>query len=173
MTVFSKGDTVIYGIHGICKITDIQIKKFMGEKAEYFVLSPVYDERATVFVPCGNENLTSKMKRIMSPSEIYDIIKAMPNEKQIWIENDQERKKAYSDILKNGDRKALVGLIKTLYVHKEKQMAKGKKLHIADENFLRDAEKILYEEFAHVLQIKREQVLPFIFEQIEITEKIK
>jgi len=173
MALFSKGDTVIYGIHGICKITDVQIKEFMGEKAEYFVLNPVYDERATVFVPCQNESLTSKMKRIMSPAEIHDMIRAMPDEKQMWIENEQERKKSYSDILKNGDRKALIGLIKTLYLHKEKQGASGKKLHISDENFLRDAEKILYEEFAHVLQIKRDQVLPFICEQIEISEKTK
>ena len=171
MAIFSIGDTVIYGIHGICKITDIQKRDFMGEIADYFILSPIYDERSTVFVPCENENLTSKMKRIMSAEEIYEMIRSMPSEQQVWIDSEHERKKCYAEILKSGDRKLLIGLIKTLYLHKEKQQASGKKLHISDENFLRDAEKILYEEFAHVLQIKREQVLPFICSQIEIQEK--
>ena len=32
---------------------------------------------------------------------------------------------------------------------------------------MKDAERILYEEFAYVLHIERDQVLPFITEQIE------
>lgn len=46
-----------------------------------------------------------------------------------------------------------------------------KRLHISDESFLKDAEKLLYEEFAHVLNITKDQVLPFIMRQIEIEEK--
>jgi CarD family transcriptional regulator len=76
MAIFSIGDTVIYGIHGICKITDIQKRDFMGEIADYFILSPIYDERSTVFVPCENENLTSKMKRINNKK---------PDEKIVWF----------------------------------------------------------------------------------------
>ncbi len=44
-------------------------------------------------------------------------------------------------------------------------------MHIADERFLNEAEKLLYEEFAHVLQIERNQVLPFILKQIQPEEK--
>ena len=44
-------------------------------------------------------------------------------------------------------------------------------MHVADERFLNEAEKLLHEEFAHVLHIKREQVLSFIFEQIKIEER--
>jgi CarD family transcriptional regulator len=33
---------------------------------------------------------------------------------------------------------------------------------MSDEQFMRDAEKILYDEFAYVLGIKREDILPFI-----------
>ena len=46
----------------------------------------------------------------------------------------------------------------------------GRKVHVCDERFLKEAEKILYDEFAHVLDIEPEQVLPYIFDQIESAE---
>ena len=61
--------------------------------------------------------------------------------------------------------------VRALYLRKQRQEAAGRKFHVADEHFLHDAEKILYDEFAHVLQIKRDQVLPFILEQIEVQTK--
>jgi CarD family transcriptional regulator len=56
-------------------------------------------------------------------------------------------------------------------LHQQELKEKGKKLRVSDERFLKDAEKVLYDEFAHVLDIKREEVLPFIFEQIETVRK--
>ncbi|MBQ4312987.1 MAG: CarD family transcriptional regulator, partial [Clostridia bacterium] len=47
----------------------------------------------------------------------------------------------------------------------------GKKLRFADEDILSQAEKSLYDEFAVVLDIKREDVLSFICGQIECREK--
>ena len=51
-------------------------------------------------------------------------------------------------------------------------MEKGKKLHVNDARIFIEAEKMLYEEFAHVLHIEREQVLPFIMEQMEVEKKV-
>lgn len=48
------------------------------------------------------------------------------------------------------------------------QAAKGKKLYKNDEKVMKEAEKMLYEEFAHVLDIRPDQVLPFIMQQIEV-----
>ena len=89
----------------------------------------------------------------------------------IWIENENQRKEAYREIIARGDRTELVKMIKTLYLHQQQRQAIGKKLHIADERFFKEAEKMLYDEFALVLNIKQEEVLPFILEQIELNEK--
>ena len=109
---FKKGDTVIYGIHGVCTVVGIEAKKFMGKRSDYYVLAPTSDTRSTVFVPTDNELPVSKIKRIMKPSEIYELIRQMPTEENIWIESDAERKRRYAEILKSGDRLALVRLIK-------------------------------------------------------------
>ena len=61
----------------------------------------------------------------------------------------------------------MIRLIKTLYEHRESLVDSGHKMHAADENFLKDAESVLYEEFAYVLKIHLDEVLPFIQSEIE------
>lgn len=169
--MYSVGDTVLYGSQGVCKIVGTDVKKIGGSKVEYFVLKPIYDENSTLFVPSSNNNLTSKMRSVLSAEEIYELIKAMPDEDTIWIDDENERKQKYQKIISQGDRKNLVQLIKTLHLHKLSQQGKGRKLHQCDEVFLKQAEKLLYDEFALVLKIKPDEVLPFIMEQIEVEEK--
>ena len=36
---------------------------------------------------------------------------------------------------------------------------------------IKEAERLLYEEFAYVLNIRQDQVVPFIFQQIQVEEK--
>ena len=110
------------------------------------------------------------MRRILSKEEIYDIIQAMPGEESMWIEDENERKEKYKEILHRGDRMELVRIIKALYNHQQAQRSKGKHLHTADEHFFKEAEKMLYDEFALVLNIRPDQVVPFILQQVEITE---
>jgi CarD family transcriptional regulator len=169
--MFSIGETIIYGNHGVCKITAIQDMEIEDEVRPYYVLKPVFESNSTFYLPTGDEKIQGKMRRILSIEEIYALIKAMPDQDTIWIENENERKEQYKQILVENERSALVKLIKTLYLHQQELKEKGKKLRVSDERFLKDAEKVLYDEFAHVLDIKREEVLPFIFEQIETVRK--
>lgn len=169
--MYQVNDAVLYGAQGVCRIVEIAEKDFGGTSREYYVLKPVFHESSTIFVPVTNEALTAKMKRILSVEEIHGLIHGMPEEASIWIENDAVRKEKYKELLMSGDRMALIRLIKTLHQHQEQLQARGKKLHAADERIFRDAERMLYEEFAHVLKIKKEQVVPFIIEEIELVKK--
>jgi CarD family transcriptional regulator len=95
----------------------------------------------------------------------------MPDESTIWVEDEGKRREYYKQILTGGDRTDLIKLIKTLYAHEKIQKDVGKRLHATDERFLKDAEKILYEEFAHVLNLTLDQVVPFITQQIEASQQ--
>lgn len=171
--MFKVNDTVLYRAHGVCKVIDISKKKFSSDLMEYYVLKPVYDEKMIVYVPVLNVIDTEIMRTVLSISQIEHVIYTMPDEEQIWIENDIVRKEKYTQILKKGDRVELVKLIKTLYLHQQSLKEKGKKLHSTDENYFKEAEKLLYEEFAYVLNIQREEVLPFILKQVNRGKVIK
>lgn len=168
--MYSVSDTILYGTHGVCRIEEIAEKEFMGAKKEYYVLKPLGDPAATLFVPVNNEKAESKMRRILSKEEIYELIRTMPYEEANWIEHENERKEEYRKIIAGGDRIELIRMIKALYFHKKKREEEGKRLYLSDERFFHEAERILYEEFQYVLNIEREELLPLIFEQIQAGE---
>lgn len=107
----------------------------------------------------------------MTINEVYSLINTMPHTESIWIEDINLRKEKYTKILKSGDNKQLVKLIRTLYLEKEKKKVEGKKLYVNDEKIMTDAEKLLHEEFALVLDIKVDEVLPFILGKLEVLQK--
>ncbi|MBQ8400420.1 MAG: CarD family transcriptional regulator [Clostridia bacterium] len=165
--VFRKGDTVIYGTNGICRIDEITSQSFCGETREYYVLRSVYCAGETVFVPTDSAALTGKMYPALTRDEIDDLLSGLSKAVPVWIESDDERKQRFAEILTSGDRKALIDMIRTLHDHREKQEKRGKKLHLADERCCREGEKLLNEEFAHVLQIPPEQVEAYIRGKME------
>jgi CarD family transcriptional regulator len=169
---YKVNDVILYATHGVCEISEITEIDIRGTHCICYVLKPLYyGNKCTIFVPVNNEILTAKMRQLLSVEEIYTLIKTMPDERTIWIEDEVLRNKSYEEILDGGDRTELVKLIKTLYFHQQSQKDKKKNLRDNDKRFMKDAEKMLYEEFAHVLTIERNQVLPFIIEQIEAREK--
>lgn len=163
---YQVGDTVVYGIHGVCRIEELK----QDDDQEYYILKPIYDDKATLFVPKGNPKIEEKMRRILSKEEIYQLIHEVPQETMSWIQNENARKEYYKAILTKGERRELMCLIKMLYLHQKEQAQQGKKLYKMDEKFMKEAEKMLHEEFAHVLHIEPEQVGAFIMREIELQD---
>lgn len=165
--MYKVNDTVLYGNDGICRIENIIQRKLTDRIVEYYVLKPVYKDNATVYVPTQNEELVKKMKKLLSYDEIMNLIQNMPDCQVDWIENDNRRKGKYREIIRSGDHEQLIQMVKTLYHHKKSLEKIGKKFHVSDKKFMKEAENILYKEFAYVLKIKKEEVIPFICQCIE------
>lgn len=159
-------DTVMYGNCDICKIIDIRTEKFSDTEQLYYVLKPVYDERSTIYCPVDSDLV--KLRDLLSKDEVYELIALMPDTETEWIENDQERKLRFNDLLRNGDHKQLVKLLKTLYYNRETKLREGKKFYAVDERVMKEAEKIVHREIAHVLDISLEEVVPFITGQLSL-----
>ncbi len=166
--MYQVNDLVLYGMDGVCTIESVSKQRFAGVIKEYYILKPIAGNSATIYVPTDNEKLLKKMRHILSREEIYQLIRGIPTSESIWIEDENERKKKYREILSSGDRVGMIQMIKALYLHRQEQQKKGRKLHLLDEHFFKEAERILHEEFATVLDIAPEQVLPFIAQEMEI-----
>ncbi len=164
--MFRINDTVMYGIHGVCRIDDITTKEFMGTTKEYYILKPVNDSTATLYVPMHNEKTAGKMRKILSKQEVYHLIETMPETGTLWFKNETERKEQYKKIIARGDHSELIGIIKAIYLQKQKREEEGKHLYISDERFFKEAERVLYDEFQYVLNIKKEELLPLIFSKV-------
>lgn len=166
--MFKVNDVIIYGTQGVFQIADVEEKTVSGAKKNYFVLKPVYDNGATVFAPTDNAQIRKKMRYLLTKDEIHRLIDAMPDENAVWIENENERKERYKGILTRGDHLELIQMIKAIYRNKKEREAEGKRLHMSDERFFREAEQILYNEFQYVLKLNnKEELMTYIFSRIE------
>lgn len=161
-----EGSTVLYGSHGVCRVTGTASKSFGGQEALYYVLEPVYNDDATIFVPVDNPALSAKMRRVLTEEEVRTMIREMPEEEPIQLGDTVQRRQICGEILRSGDRRRLVQLIKTLHVRQQARREQRKKPCAQDERIMKEAEKLLYEEFAYALNIRRDQVLPFILQEL-------
>ena len=160
--MYKIGSIVVYGTEGLCKICDITERTFGKETSEYYVLSPLSNEAETVFVPKNNEKVLKRMRSILSRERASELLEAAPSEYGEWVENDRERQQIYKQILLCGSSEELLMMTRALYLHQIELLERGKKLHAADERFLKDAEKMLFEELAYVYNITVAEVLPLI-----------
>lgn len=166
--MFQVNDVIIYGAQGVCKITGTEEKTVSGKKKTYFVLKPVCDKGSTIFAPTDNEFVLKKMRRLLTIDEIHQLINSMRSENAVWVENENERKELYKSILTKGDHLDLIKMIKAIYAHKKEREAEGKRLHMSDERFFKDAEQILYNEFRYVLNLDgKNDLMTYIFTRIE------
>jgi CarD family transcriptional regulator len=132
----------------------------------------VGDKGSTIFAPTDNEVVLKKMRRLLTKDEIHKLIDSMRSENAVWVENENERKELYRNILAKGDHLELIKMIKAIYAHKAEREAEGKRLHMSDERFFKDAEQILYNEFQYVLDLNdKNGLMAYIFERIEKTGK--
>lgn len=159
--MYSIGEVVLYGSNGVCEITEITTKKIGKDPIEYYVLKPVCSDSSTLFVPTQNEMLVSRMRVVLSSDEIKDIL-SQKTDNEIWIDNKAERCEKIKEIISGGDCMKLVELIRRMHFHSKLQLKKGRRLHITDERFLKEAEKMVCDEVSVVLHIDRNDVLPLV-----------
>lgn len=162
--MFKIGDAVFYGVHGVCRIEERSKREFCGKLCDYYTLKPVYTSRNTVFIQV--DKAAEKLRKVMQKSEVLKIIDGLCDSQSVWIDDDAKRKEIFAEIIKNGTRKDMAILIKTIFEKRKDYLEIKKKMHATDERFLEEAEKILHEEFAYALNIPREQVTSFVAKRL-------
>ncbi len=162
--MYKINDYVVYGLTGVCQITDIQKDSIDDEEKEYYVLTPVFSENMTIKTPVDNVN--AKMRKVITKKEALSLIAAMPDQETAWITDNRERSEAFKTALKTGKSEELVKLVKTIYLEKEEMATIGKKLPKSDEEVLKAAEKQLNEEIAIALEIPLDKVTEYIINHV-------
>lgn len=165
--MFRVGDTVLYGVHGVCRIIAEEERTVNRRKVGYYVLEPVEQPGVMFYVPSQNPAALSKLRKTLTESEIYALFRSDEVQRGTWIEDESARKQRFRELMYGSDRGAIIGMLRSIYDHRESQRANGRKLHVCDENFMRDAEKLLCVEFGMALNLQPEQVASFIHSQLE------
>ena len=156
--MFKIGDHVVYGSKGVCTVADITQMKMPGADKErpYYVLHPVWDEGARVYLPADSEKAV--IRKVITEEEGKQLLGEIPQIACLEVAEDKKREQDYKDAMRTCDCKMLVSLIKTLATRKEERIAAGKKDTALDERYLRAAEHELYDELAVALNQPKDEV---------------
>ena len=79
--MFSIGETVFYGAHGVCIVEDIQEQTFSGKTKSYYILRSFHDKSLKLFHPVDTDE--SKLTPIASKEKaqmILDTFKSPPDD---------------------------------------------------------------------------------------------
>ena len=166
--MYQIGDQVVYGVHGVCRVADLEKQIVSKKTVTYMVLEPVGQEGARYLVPMHNEAAMSKLRPMLTPQEMEALLQSREVRTDNWIREENIRKQTYRELISSGDRAELMRMVYTLYNHKNAQLAAGKKLHLADDNFLRDAEKLLACEISVVLGMTTEDARAYLRRQLKM-----
>ncbi|MCH4154272.1 MAG: hypothetical protein LKG26_00265 [Saccharofermentans sp.] len=169
---FKIGDNIVYGGNGVCQIDDIKDISFFHEQPQkYYVLKPLFvKQAAVVYVPFENKAQVSRIQPVLSKKEAIALIDALPIKTGAWIEDRNERKEMFSDIVANGACEEILGLINLINTKASELSKDGKHLNAQDERVLADAKNRINNEFAVALEIEPDGVYEMIHEKTGIED---
>lgn len=159
--MYQVGQMIVYSSHGVCNIVDLEEKRIDRKNITYYVLEPVDQPGTRYYLPSENPIALAKSRPLYTRDDLVNMI-AEPRRENIWIAEDNRRRQYYRELLSSVDMQAMIQMVRCLRAHRQAQLSQGKKFHICDDNFLRDAKRILTTEFLIVLQIPAEQLEPFL-----------
>jgi len=165
--MYQIGDQVVYGIHGVCRIADQEKRTVDRKTVTYLVLEPVGQEGSRYLVPTHNEIAMGKLRPMLVPEELENLIRSKEVRTDGWIRDENARKQTYRELISSGDRAALMKMVYTIYRHKKAQTEAGKRVHLADENFLRDAEKLLVSEISVIMKISQDEARIYLRDNLK------
>jgi CarD family transcriptional regulator len=163
-------DCVIYGSQGVCQVEDIRKIKFHSDPCarEYYVLKPVWVENSIVYIPTENRILTEKIRPVLTPEEVDQVILSVKDQSMEWIADRKLRSARFQEILSKHDEHDLLLLAGCLYWRAQES---PKKLSFSDEKVLKTAEKIIEQEFSFSLRIGAQSVGDYIRQKLGIPEE--
>lgn len=160
--MFQQGDRVVYGSHGVCQIVGTEVRSIDRKKVEYFALEPLDQPGSRFYVPTQNPAALAKLHPVLDAEALQTLLHSDEVRQGAWIDDENRRKNRYRELINSGDRASLLCMVGALHRHRQAQKSQGRKFHLCDENFLRDAEKLLNSEFSLVLGIERSEVGEYV-----------
>jgi len=166
--MYQENDLIFYGTIGICKIRSVCCPDNISgtQKGQlYYVLNPVHRD-GTTYAPVNTKVFN---RPLISSKEARELIDIIPT---IEINTDNGNFKALEDSYKAALQTHkcidLIRIIKTVSAKNKIAVSKGKKLSQIDMRYMKKAEELLYDEFAAVLDIPKEQIRHNIESKIDV-----
>lgn len=154
--MFKKGEYIIYGNNGVCKVQDYMQSDSMDGKQTYYVLMPISSQGSTIFSPIDNQKVF--MRPVISRKAAKALIDGIPDYEDMVIADIRPQEQQYKAILQNYDCTEFLRFIIALYNRKRDREAMGRKITAIDEKYLSLAKDSLLNELSIALDMEVDEV---------------
>ncbi len=170
--MYQKGELVIYGNNGICRVEEIGVPVGtpMGHNGKiYYTLTPVFGS-GMIYAPVDTKVF---MRPILSKEQAEKLIEQIPNiQEEAFAGRDvRALSEKYRGFLDTHQCEDLVRLVKTVYMKEKTMVENGKKLAKTEQEFGKLAKELLHKEFSIALNIPYEMVEEYITRRVEMLRK--
>ena len=166
--VYQKGDLILYGGTGVCRVVDIVAKKTGRTEPErlYYLLEPLY-QKGTITTPVDNDKVFTRP--VISKDEAIELIDRIPSiQTEVYYnQNLQQLENHYRSEMEDHDCLSLLRLTMSTYRKKQERESKKLKFGAVDRRYMERAENLLYGELAVALGIARDSVRDFIAQRLQ------
>ena len=108
----------------------------------------------------------AKLRPILGREELTALLESAHGLRDEWIQEEARRKQLYRELSAGADRKRLLGMMVAVIRYKQERIAAGKKCHQCDDNFLRDAEKLLCGEISVVMSMDYSESRNYLYQKL-------
>lgn len=167
--MFEKGDMVFYKNIGVCEVMEIKKLDFaMDIDQKYYVMKSLY-KNGVNYVPVGPE--IDNIRSIMTKESAIDLIDKIPemDVDAVMDLSTKEMTDLYEEKITSGDPEDLLRLTLSIDKKKELLLDEKKKFGAIDDNYLKKAKDMLFEEVAAALGIQKEELPAFIEGRVNFT----
>ncbi len=155
--MYEVGELILYGRTGVCRVESIQPG---AEDQEYYTLQPLY-QSCSITIPVNSKVFS---RPIISRAEAEELIRGMPEveAEPYHNRNLNQLREHYRSCMDSHCCRDLIRMTKSIYLKRKEALAQKKKFGAVDERFMKEAEDLLFGEFAAALDIARDEVGPYI-----------
>ncbi|MBQ1303026.1 MAG: CarD family transcriptional regulator [Firmicutes bacterium] len=169
---FQEGDLIIYGSTGVCRVDSVMkpdreaARHGFDRERTYYVLKPLYHSE-TIYVPTDNEKVF--MRPVIEKEEAQRLIDMIPTitAEAIPADSPQELRNYYRSVTTRYDCSDLIELTMSIYAKKKFAEGQRKKFGEVDGKAMKQAEDMLFGEFAVALQMDKDKVPEYIAKRVE------
>lgn len=163
--MFNIGDRIVYPMHGVGIIENIEEKEILGEMRRYFIMRmPIGDMK--VMVPVDNVEEVG-VREIIAREEMEEVVDVLKGNKTDMPQNWNRRYRLNMDKIKSGDIFEIAAVVRNLMIL---DLEKG--LSTGERKMLNDAKQMLVSEMVLVCDLDLEEVENLIEEAVSTKEEI-
>lgn len=168
--MFQKGEQIVYGNTGVCRVEEIGTPPGISGTELYYTLKPVFGS-GRIYIPVDS---TVFMRPVLTHRQVDELIERFPeiSEEGCGGRDMRTLSEFYRSLMQTHRCEDLIHVVKALYQKGQVLAHQGKRLGSMEEQYKKRAEELLYGEFSVVLGIPYQEVESYITSKLEKSDTV-